>query len=166
MELFAYTLEKAAGRAKVIAGTGSNNTAETIELTKKAEAVGVDGVMLGFPYYNKPTQEGLYQHFKAIAEQTKLPVMIYNVPGRTSVNIAAETSARLAQIENVVAIKEASGNITQIANVISMVPKDVAVYSGDDAFTLPVMAMGGAGVVSVASHLIGREIKEMIRSHT
>ncbi len=165
LELFAYTLEKAAGRAKVIAGTGSNNTAETIELTKKAEAVGVDGVMLVSPYYNKPTQEGLYQHFKAIAEQTKLPVMIYNVPGRTSVNIAAETSARLAQIENVVAIKEASGNITQIANVISMVPKDVAVYSGDDAFTLPVMAMGGAGVVSVASHLIGREIKEMIESY-
>jgi 4-hydroxy-tetrahydrodipicolinate synthase len=146
----------------VIAGTGSNNTVQSLELTKKAEEIGVDGVMLVAPYYNKPSQEGLYQHFKMIAESTSLPVMLYNVPGRTSVNMTAETMARLAQLDNVVAIKEASGDLNQIGRLIAAVPDDVAVYSGDDGLTLPILSIGGAGVVSVASHLVSREMKEMM----
>ncbi|RAL26348.1 4-hydroxy-tetrahydrodipicolinate synthase [Thermoflavimicrobium daqui] len=165
LQLFQFTLEKVAGRVKVIAGTGSNNTTQTIQLTKEAEALGVDGVMLVAPFYNKPSQEGLFQHFKTVAEATKLPIMLYNVPGRTGVNMTAETMARLAELENVVAIKEASGNLSQIANLISMVPDDIAVYSGDDALTLPILSVGGAGVVSVASHVLGREIKETIEAY-
>lgn len=162
LKLFSFTLEKVNGRAKVIVGTGSNSTADSIAFTKLAEELGVDGVMVVAPYYNRPSQEGLYQHFAAIINETKLPVMIYNVPGRTSVNISAETSARLAQLPNVVAIKEASGSLSQISDVIRLVPKDVAVYSGDDGLTLPVLAVGGAGVVSVASHVVGAEMKKMM----
>ncbi|MDQ0416900.1 4-hydroxy-tetrahydrodipicolinate synthase [Croceifilum oryzae] len=161
-KLFSFTLEKVNKRVKVIAGTGSNSTADTIALTKQAEEIGVDGVMLVAPYYNRPSQEGLYQHFAAIHNETKLPLMIYNVPGRTSVNISTETLVRLAALPNVVAIKEASGSISQISDVIRLVPKDVAVYSGDDALTLPVLALGGAGVVSVASHVVGVEMNQMI----
>ncbi|SDY48070.1 4-hydroxy-tetrahydrodipicolinate synthase [Thermoactinomyces sp. DSM 45892] len=160
--LFAFTLEKVKKRVKVIAGTGSNSTADTIALTKQAEEMGVDGVMLVAPYYNRPSQEGLYQHFAAVHNETNLPLMIYNVPGRTSVNITTETLVRLAALPGVVAIKEASGSISQISDVIRLVPKDVAVYSGDDALTLPVLALGGAGVISVASHVVGIEMKEMI----
>jgi 4-hydroxy-tetrahydrodipicolinate synthase len=120
--------------------------------------------MLVAPYYNKPSQEGLYQHFKTVAEATRLPVMLYNVPGRTSVNMTANTMARLAQLENVVAIKEASGDLNQISQLVMQVPEDVAVYSGDDSLTLPILAVGGAGIVSVASHLVGREMKQMIEA--
>lgn len=164
LELFLFAKQKAAGRAKIIAGTGSNNTEQTILLTKEAEEIGVDGVMLVAPYYNKPSQEGLYQHFKTVAEATRLPVMLYNVPGRTSVNMTADTMARLAQLENVVAIKEASGDLNQISQLVMQVPEDVAVYSGDDSLTLPILAVGGAGIVSVASHLVGREMKQMIEA--
>lgn len=162
LKLFQFTLNQVQGRVKVIAGTGTNNTRETIDFTKEAEKLGVNGVMLVSPYYNKPSQAGLFQHFKAIANSTSLPVMLYNVPGRTGVNMSVDTMVKLAELKNVVAIKEASGDLTQISQLIASVPRDVAVYSGDDGITLPVMAIGGAGVVSVASHVIGKEMKKMI----
>jgi 4-hydroxy-tetrahydrodipicolinate synthase len=165
MKLFQFTLDKVAGRIKVIAGTGSNDTAQSLELTKKAEEMGVDGVMLVTPYYNKPSQAGLYQHFKTLAEAISLPIMLYNVPGRAAVNMSVETMVRLTQLDRVVAIKEASGDLGQASALIASVAKDIAVYSGDDQFTLPMLAVGGAGVVSVASHLIGRPIKEMIEAY-
>ncbi|MEH7081118.1 4-hydroxy-tetrahydrodipicolinate synthase [Neobacillus drentensis] len=160
--LFKAVVVAARGRVPVIAGTGSNNTRASISLTKQAEETGVDGIMLVAPYYNKPSQEGMYQHFKAIAESTSLPVMLYNIPGRSVVNISAETIVRLSQIENIVAVKEASGNLDAMAAIISQTPSDFTLYSGDDSLTLPVLAIGGAGVVSVASHVIGNEMQEMI----
>lgn len=162
LSLFAKVLEYADGRVKVIAGTGSNDTQSSVELTRKAESIGVDGIMLVAPYYNKPSQEGLYRHFKSIAEETSLPIMVYNVPGRTGINIQAKTTVRLSQIENIVAVKEASGDLTQMGEIIRDTPDDFYLYSGDDKFTLPVMAIGGHGIVSVASHVIGKQIKEMI----
>jgi 4-hydroxy-tetrahydrodipicolinate synthase len=160
--LFKFVVEVADGRVPVIAGTGSNNTRASIQLTKLAEETGVDGIMLVAPYYNKPSQEALYQHFKTIAESTKLPVMLYNIPGRSVVNISVDTVVRLAKIENIVAIKEASGNLDAMAEIIRQTPDDFTLYSGDDSLTLPVLAIGGAGVVSVASHIIGKEMQEMI----
>lgn len=165
LELFRFTLKQVAGRVKVIAGTGSNHTEESIAFTKKAEETGVDGVMVVAPYYNKPSQEGLYQHFRAVAEATSLPVMVYNVPGRTSCNLLPSTAARLAEIPNVVAFKEASGNLSQISELIGLVDSDIAVYSGDDGLTLPILSVGGAGVVSVASHVIGKQMKEMMDAY-
>jgi 4-hydroxy-tetrahydrodipicolinate synthase len=162
VELFKLTVETAAGRVPVIAGTGSNNTRASISLTKLAEEAGVDGIMLVAPYYNKPSQEGMFQHFKAIAETTSLPVMLYNIPGRSVVNMSVETVVRLSEISNIVAIKEASGNLDAMAEIISHTPEDFTLYSGDDGLTLPVLAIGGAGVVSVASHIIGNEMQEMI----
>ena len=150
------------GKIKIIAGTGSNSTEHSIFLTKEAEKCGVDGIMLVVPYYNKPSQEGLYRHFAAIAESTELPVMLYNIPGRSAVNMTAETTLRLAQIPNIRAVKEASGNLEQIAAICSGAPEGFAVYSGDDSMTLPIMSIGGSGVVSVASHIAGREIKQMV----
>ncbi|AMX83986.1 4-hydroxy-tetrahydrodipicolinate synthase [Geobacillus subterraneus] len=161
--LFRHVVSVVNGRALVIAGTGTNDTRASIELTKRAEEAGVDAVMLVAPYYNKPNQEGLYQHFKAIAESTPLPVMLYNVPGRTSVNLAPETVIRLAAIPNIVAVKEAGGNLEAMAEIIERTPDDFLLYSGDDSLTLPVLAIGGAGVVSVASHIIGNEMQQMIR---
>ncbi|WP_144554946.1 4-hydroxy-tetrahydrodipicolinate synthase [Bacillus sp. X1(2014)] len=160
--LFKAVVVAAKGRVPVIAGTGSNNTRASISLTKQAEETGVDGIMLVAPYYNKPSQEGMYQHFKAIAESTSLPVMLYNIPARSVVNISPETIVRLSQIENIVAVKEASGNLDDMAAIISQTPSDFTLYSGDDSLTLPVLAIGGAGVVSVASHIIGNEMQEMI----
>ncbi|MGG4488985.1 4-hydroxy-tetrahydrodipicolinate synthase [Metabacillus idriensis] len=160
--LFKHVVSEVNGRVPVIAGTGSNNTKASIDLTKKAEAAGVDAVMLVAPYYNKPNQEGLYLHFKTIAEATALPVMIYNVPGRTVVSISPDTIARLAELPNVTAVKEASGDLDAMAEIISKTPEDFALYSGDDGLTLPVLSIGGAGVVSVASHVIGNEMQEMI----
>lgn len=162
LELFKFVVETVANRVPVIAGTGSNNTRESISLTKQAEEIGVDGLLLVTPYYNKPSQEGLYQHFKAIAESTTLPIMLYNVPSRTAVNLTADTVVRLAQIPNIVAIKDAGGNLDAMSDIISRVPDTFTLYSGDDALTLPVLAIGGAGVVSVASHMIGNEMQEMI----
>jgi 4-hydroxy-tetrahydrodipicolinate synthase len=148
----------------VIAGTGSNDTAATIELTKEAEKVGCDGIMLVTPYYNKPSQEGLYQHFKAVASETGLPIILYNVPGRTSTNMLPVTVARLAEIENIVAVKEASGSLEQVVDIKRNTPSDFLIYSGDDLMTLPMLSVGGYGVISVASHVAGKMIQEMITS--
>lgn len=164
IELFRVVVEEVGGEAFVIAGTGSNNTAADVELTQAAEKVGVDGVMLVGPYYNKPSQEGLYQHFKTIAQSTNLPVMLYNVPGRTAGNILPQTVIRLSEIDNIVAIKEASGILEQVAELRRNLPDAFAVYSGDDALTLPILSLGGKGVVSVASHIIGPQIQEMINA--
>lgn len=163
--LFQFVVEIVDGRVPVIAGTGSNNTRASIILTKLAEEAGVDGIMLVTPYYNKPSQEGMYQHFKAIAEATSLPVMVYNIPGRSVVNLAVETVVRLSQINNIVAIKEASGNLDAMAEIIQKTDNNFTLYSGDDGLTLPVLAIGGAGVVSVSSHIIGKEMQEMITSY-
>jgi 4-hydroxy-tetrahydrodipicolinate synthase len=162
LELFSRVSRQADGRVKVIAGTGSNNTEASIRLTKEAEEAGVDGVMLVGPYYNKPSQEGLFRHFQAIAEATSLPVMLYNVPGRTGMNISVDTMVRLTELDNVVAIKEASGDLSQVTELASRVPERVAVYSGDDKLLLPILAVGGVGVVSVASHLVGPRLREMM----
>ncbi|MFD1735872.1 4-hydroxy-tetrahydrodipicolinate synthase [Bacillus salitolerans] len=162
--LFKHVVSTVNGRVPVIAGTGSNNTRASIELTKKAEEAGVDAVMVVAPYYNRPSQEGLYQHFKAVAESTKLPFMVYNVPGRTAVNISPETIIRLAEIDNIVAVKEASGDLDAMTLIIANTTDDFRLYCGDDGLTLPVLAIGGAGIVSVASHIIGPEMQSMIRS--
>lgn len=162
--LFKHVVGVAAGRAKVIAGTGSNNTKASIELTKKAEAVGVDGTLLVVPYYNKPSQEGLYQHFKAIAESTKLPGMLYNIPGRSAVNMSVETILRLSEIPNITSVKEASGDLSAVAMLVERSNEQFRVYSGDDKLALPSMSVGGYGVVSVASHVIGSEMKAMIEA--
>jgi 4-hydroxy-tetrahydrodipicolinate synthase len=164
LALFRHVVEVVDGRVPVIAGTGSNNTRASIELTKKAEHIGVDAVMIVAPYYNKPNQEGIYQHYKAIAESTSLPVMVYNIPGRAVVNISVETIVRLSEIPNVVAVKDASGNLDAMTEIIAKTRDDFMLYSGDDGLTLPVLAIGGSGVVSVASHIIGNEMKEMIEA--
>ncbi|WP_312095110.1 4-hydroxy-tetrahydrodipicolinate synthase [Niallia sp.] len=160
--LFKHVVKVVEKRVPIIAGTGSYNTYESIELTKQAELAGVDAVMVVGPYYNKPNQEGLYQHIKAVAESTKLPVMIYNIPGRSVVNIEPETIIRLSEIENIVAVKEASGNLNKITKIIASTPDDFYVYSGDDSLTLPILSVGGTGVISVASHIIGNEMQEMV----
>ncbi len=165
LELFATVLEAVGDRAKVIAGTGSYATAESVNLTREAAQLGVHGIMAVVPYYNKPPQEGLYRHFRAIAEATSLPVMLYNVPGRTSCNLLPETVARLAEIPNITCIKEASGSLEQVAQVRARTPEGFAIYSGDDGLTLPILAVGGVGVVSVASHVAGPEIKSMIAAY-
>lgn len=162
-ELYRVVKKALAGtNCKIIAGTGSNSTATTINSTKKAEKIGVDGAMLVAPYYNKPPQEGFYQHFKTVAENTGLPIILYNIPGRTGKNVETDIVARLAEIKNIVAVKEASGNLDQVAAVRKATPKDFLIYSGDDNLTLPVIERGGVGVISVASHLAGKEIKQMV----
>ncbi|GKV56463.1 4-hydroxy-tetrahydrodipicolinate synthase [Sporosarcina sp. NCCP-2222] len=161
-KLFKFTVNVVNGRVPVIAGTGTNNTKESMEMTLLAENAGVDGIMLVTPYYNKPCQEGLYQHFKAIAEITTLPIMLYNIPGRSVVNMSVETVIRLSKIRNIVAIKEASGDLDTMAEIIDRTPKSFALYSGDDGLTLPVLSIGGAGVVSVASHVVGNDMQTMI----
>lgn len=164
VDLFKAVVKNVNGRIPVIAGTGSNNTIESIELTKEAENAGVDGVMLVVPYYNKPSQEGLYQHFKTVAESTSLPVMLYNIPGRSSVNMTPETIIRLSEVENIVSVKEASGDLDAASKIIEHTPDSFTVYSGDDGMTLPMLSVGGAGVVSVAAHVIGKDMQEMIQS--
>jgi len=164
LALFRAVKEAVGEQAAVIAGTGSNNTAASAELTAEAASCGVDGVMLVVPYYNKPSQEGLYQHFLACAKATSLPVMLYNVPGRTGANLLPETVARLSRVENIVALKEASGNFDQVSEILRQVPEHFRVYSGDDSLTLPLVALGAYGVVSVASHLVGRELKAMVEA--
>jgi len=152
------------GKGTVIAGTGSNSTAEALEATKEAEKIGVDACLLVVPYYNKPTQEGLYQHFKTVAESTSLPCIMYNVPSRTVVNMTADTVIRLSKIDNIIGVKEASGNFEQIAKIIQETGDDFFVWSGNDTDTFPIMALGGYGIISVASHLVGNQIKQMIDS--
>lgn len=162
--LFRHIVRVADGRAAVIAGTGSHSTEASLALTARAAECGVDGVMLVTPYYNKPSQEGLYHHFRTVAESTELPVMLYNVPGRTGVNMTADTVVRLAEIPNITSVKEASGDFVQATEIISRTPDDFRLYSGDDKHTLPLLAIGAHGVVSVASHIIGSEIKAMIEA--
>ena len=162
--LFAEVKSTMAGRGAIVAGTGSNSTAEAIEATRAAEQIGVDACLLVVPYYNKPTQEGLYRHFRSVAESTSLPCILYNVPSRTVVSLSAETIIRLSQIDNIVGLKEASGNMQQVARVIEGAPDNFLIWSGNDTDTLPILALGGYGVISVASHLVGRQIKEMIES--
>lgn len=166
LRLFSTVVEAVGGKATVFAGTGSNSTQQSIEMTKEAEKTGVDAIMAVAPYYNKPPQEGVYQHFKAIAEATSLPVMVYNIPSRTGINILPSTMARLAEIRNIVALKESAGDLNQAAEMVRVLPKEFAVYSGDDSLALPIMAVGGVGVVSVASHLVGRRIKNMVEAYS
>ncbi len=161
-QLFKTIREALNGKARIMAGAGSNSTATAIQSTKEAEELGMDAVLQVVPYYNKPTQEGLYQHFKAVAEHTRLPVLLYNIPGRTSRNLEPETVARLAEIPNIIGIKEASGNLEQMEKIRGLTPSHFMIYSGDDAFTLPFIERGARGVVSVASQCAGKKIKEMI----
>lgn len=163
LELFKVVANRVNKRAFVIAGTGSNDTLKSVELTKKAEQTGVDGIMLVGPYYNKPTQEGFYQHFSMISKATNLPVIVYNVPGRTASNILPETVLRLAtDIKNIVALKEAAGSIEQAATLRRLLPEDFTLYSGDDELTLPMMAVGANGIISVAGHVVGKQMQEMM----
>ncbi|BCG59626.1 4-hydroxy-tetrahydrodipicolinate synthase [Paenibacillus sp. URB8-2] len=164
LQMFSFVLEKAAGRCKVIAGTGSYNTKHSIELTQKAEKIGVDGALLVVPYYNKPNQEGLYLHFSAIAAETKLPLILYNVPSRTGICMSANTTIRLAEIPNIVATKECA-SLDQVALIAAGCPDDFHVYSGDDASALPALAVGGHGIISVASHLEGTRMADMISAY-
>ena len=160
LRLFAEV--RSVAKQGVVANTGTYSTRESIELTIEAERVGVDAILLVVPYYNKPTQDGLFQHFKSIAQSTSLPCIIYNVPGRTVTSISADTVIRLSQIDNIVGIKEASGNLEQIARIVQGANRDFLVYSGNDSDTLPILALGGYGVISVASHLVGNQIREMM----
>ncbi len=155
------------GRAKVVAGAGTNCTASTIDLVKKMEACGVDGVLVVGPYYNKPTQEGYYQHFAAVAKATKLPIIVYNVPGRTGGNIAPETVARLAaDFSNIVAIKEAAGNVAQTAELYRVLPEDFSIYSGDDGLILPFMSVGACGLISVLANVNGNILQQLMQAYS
>src|SRR5580698_3671012 len=156
-------VELAKGRVPVLAGAGGYNTAEVIALARELAEIGADGILSVTPYYNKPTQEGLFQHYRAIAEGTSLPIVVYSVQGRTGVNVEPATVGRLAAIENIVGIKEASGNISQMAAILNAVPDNFNVLSGDDAITLPLIALGGRGVISVVSNEIPGEMSEMVR---
>ncbi|RAT94423.1 4-hydroxy-tetrahydrodipicolinate synthase [Brevibacillus sp. Leaf182] len=162
LDLFRHVVSYAKGRCHIIAGTGSNDTASSIEFTQAVQSIGVDAVMVVAPYYSKPSQEGLYAHFKALSEATELPVMLYNVPGRSVVNMTAETTLRLAELPNVVCIKEASGNLSQMSQIIEHAPEGFELYSGDDGLTLPILSIGGVGIVSVASHVVGRPMTDMM----
>ena len=163
--LFSEVKSVVAGRGSLVAYTGSNSTAEALGATKKAEQIGVDACLLVVPYYNKPTQDGLYQHFKTVAEATSLPCIIYNVPSRTVVNMSADTVIRLSQVDNIIGIKEASGNLAQISKIISGVRDGFLVWSGNDGDILPLLAIGGYGVISVVSHLVGKQLKDMMESY-
>ena len=162
MRLFSEVKQSIGDKGVVIAGTGTYNTAESIELSQEAEKQGVDGLLLVVPYYNKPPQEGMYQHFKAIAGKTNLPCIVYNIMGRTGVNMTDETTIRLSQIDNIVGTKEASGDMNQIARIIQGASPDFKVWSGDDNQTFLIMSIGGYGVVSVVAHLVGNQIKHMM----
>jgi 4-hydroxy-tetrahydrodipicolinate synthase len=163
LRVVAITIEEAKGKVPVLAGAGGNNTHEVVELARECQKLGADGVLSVTPYYNKATQEGLYQHYKAIAGSITIPIILYSVQGRTGVNIEPSTVVRLAEIENITGIKEASGNITQIAEIVHRVPENFIVLSGDDAMTLPVISLGGRGIVSVASNQIPGAMTELAR---
>ena len=154
-------IDQVKGRVPVVAGTGSNSTSEAIELTVHAKEAGADGVLMVSPYYNKPTQEGIYQHFKAVAEAAPIPIILYNIPGRTSSNMLPETLARLAKIDNIVGVKEATGDLNQMARTIEACGPDFIVVSGDDALTLPLLSIGGKGVISVAGQVMPRKMVDM-----
>jgi 4-hydroxy-tetrahydrodipicolinate synthase len=162
LRLLDAVLEAVGDRATVIAGTGTYSTSHSIELTREAERAGAKGIMLVTPYYNKPPQAGMVDHFTRIAAETKLPVLLYNVPSRTGSNMLPKTVEMLAAVPNIVAVKEASGNTDQVTDILRRVPQDFRVYSGDDSMTLPIMSLGGHGIVSVASHVAGPQIKRMM----
>ncbi|WP_026023065.1 4-hydroxy-tetrahydrodipicolinate synthase [Paenisporosarcina sp. TG20] len=163
-ELIRFTVKSVRNRIPVIAGTGCNSTRASIELTKIADKAGVDGIMLVTPYYNKPDQRGMFEHFKAIANETKLPILLYNIPGRSVVNMLPETVLKLSEIPNIQAIKEAGGNLEQMSDIIAGSHEDFMVYSGDDGLTLPLLSIGGVGVVSVASHVVGSDMQKLIKA--
>jgi len=165
IDLFQAVKEAVGSKGWVIAGTGTNSTRDAAEMTSAAERVGADAVMAVVPYYNKPNQEGLFRHYQAVASATSKPVMIYNVPGRTGINLQPQTAQRLAQIGNVRAIKDASGNLDQITAMKAALPEDFLIYSGDDSLTLPMMAVGAYGVVSVAAHIAGDLVSDMIYAY-
>ena len=165
LKLFSTVLEAVGDKATVIAGTGSNDTLASIHLTQEAEKLGVHGAMLVGPYYNKPPQEGFYQHFQMIAEQTGLPLIVYNVPGRTASNILPPTIARLSEIPNIVAVKEASGSLDQVSEIVRTARPGFQVYSGDDGLTLPILSVGGCGMISVAGHVVAERMQEMIGAY-
>ncbi len=165
LEVIKETVQATAGRVPVIAGTGSYDTRESILLSQEAQSLGADGLLLVSPYYNRPTQEGLEAHFTAIANAVDIPIMLYNVPGRTGVRIEIPTILRLAQLPNVFAVKEASGDMAHIVRLCANKPDDLAVFSGDDSFTLPVLSVGGSGVVSVAAHVVGPEMTAMMDAY-
>jgi 4-hydroxy-tetrahydrodipicolinate synthase len=164
LRLFAEVKAAAEGRGVVVAGTGNYNTAESIELSREAEKVGVDALLLTVPYYNRPPQEGLFRHFEAIAKSTSLPCILYNIPGRTGTNMTAETAIRLSSVPNIVGVKEASSNFGQIAAIIQGAEKGFRVWSGNDGDTLPILSLGGYGVICVISHLAGLQMKQLIES--
>jgi len=164
MHLFAEVKSAVGGRGTVVAYTGSNSTAEAVDATKRAEKIGVDACLLVVPYYNKPTQEGLYQHFRTIAQGTSLPCILYNVPARTVTSLSADTAIKLSQIDNIMGVKEASGNLGQISKIITEAREGFLVWSGNDSDTFHILALGGYGIISVASHLVGKQIKEMINN--
>ena len=161
-EVVAKVIETANGRVPVIAGTGSNNTSEAVSLTKHAKEMGADGSLIITPYYNKPTQQGLFDHYKAILEDVDIPIIIYNVPSRTGVSITPETVARLFEFKNIVAIKEATGDIDQASHILNLC--DITVLSGDDSLTLPIMSIGGKGVVSVIANILPRDVSKLVSS--
>lgn len=163
-EFIDFTIKKVNKRIPVIAGVGYNDTSYTIEATKVVEAFGADGIMVVAPFYNKPNQRGIYAHFEAVANITNLPIVVYNVPGRTGVNISAQTTIELSKIPNIRIIKEASGSLDQMTEILANVSDDTFVYSGDDSLTLPLVSIGGRGVISVASHVIGNEMQAMIQA--
>ena len=158
------TIDAAKKRIPIIAGTGSNSTAEALRLTKHAYEAGADGALIVCPYYNRPTQEGLYQHYKAIAEEVPIPIVVYNIPGRTGVNLNPDTLARLAKLPNIVGVKEAGGSIKQMSDIIGLCDPDFDVLSGDDAFTLPMLALGGKGIVSVISNVAPADMAAMVKA--
>lgn len=157
-----FTVEKVAGRAQVVAGAGSNSTAEALRLTAHAREVGADGALVITPYYNKPTQRGLIEHFRKIAEETDIPLVLYNVPGRTAVKLNPETIAELSALENIVAVKEACGSVDQVSQILNLC--DITVLSGDDMLTLPMMAVGAAGVISVAANIVPRPVSRLVHA--
>jgi len=164
INLFTAVKESVNGKGRIIAGTGGNYTEESIDLSKAAAKVGVDGLLLVVPYYSKPNQEGLYQHFKAIALNTHLPIMLYNIPSRTGSNLLPETVKRLSEIDNITAIKESAGVMDQVSELRNLLDENFSIYSGDDSLTLPMLSLGGTGVVSVVAHLAGKKIKTMVES--
>lgn len=165
IRLFRTVKEAVGGRAAVVAGTGTYDTKHSIHLTKEAQRAGADGVLLVNPYYNRPSQDGLYAHFRTVAESTSLPCMLYNIPSRTGVNCLPETIEKLSAIPNITAVKEASGNLDQASEIRRRTKAEFRIYSGDDSLTLPILSVGGSGVVSVAAHLVGREIQDMVRTY-
>lgn len=165
LTLFKEVKQAVGETCKIIVGVGTYSTKESIELTEKISNLNLDGILTVVPYYNKPSQEGLYEHFKAIAEATSLPVMLYNIPGRTATNLHPQTVRRLAEIPNILSLKEAAGSMDQVSELKNILPSSFTIYAGDDSLTLPMLSLGCTGIVSVAAHLVGNQIKQMINAY-